>query len=432
MSPDASPLHPVTETAVQGVPGAEGRWQPTRAGAINSWAWSDEVLFFAGGWLALAGPNGSGKSLTASMLITVLLDAEISQKALSVSGKAGGTLASRHTDRNEQEDRTGLWWLEYGYRDEHTGQTRYMTTGMWLRSTGGKLQRAFFIVPARVGHELALRRERATVKIDDLGGQLAALGGRLFLSSAVPRSALAGVPLILGDEHEFRDAVRTHLFAPLNEIQFEALVGVLRSLRSVRTAEAISPKEMRQVLTDALPALEPDRLKVVADAMARISELEKQLDQSRKEARLLAQTDKHYRSYRSAVAQLQAAELAAANNAYDEQTRQARQASHDLERAQATAEDIQRRLSRKYEGVSRLGRAVRRRGDAQGPRGGRAAPSRGTRRRAGRHRRRRRGAGRAGRHRCRYGDGRLRGIGFESAPGAGSSARFRRAAAAGR
>ncbi|MEV0668115.1 SbcC/MukB-like Walker B domain-containing protein [Actinomadura luteofluorescens] len=354
MSPAANPLHPVTETAVLGVPGAEGRWQPTRAGAINSWAWSDEVLFFAGGWLALAGPNGSGKSLTASMLITVLLDAEISQKALSVSGKASGTLASRHTDRNEQEDRTGLWWLEYGYRDEHTGQTRYMTTGMWLRSTGGKLQRAFFIVPGRVGHELTLRRDRTTVKIDDLGGQLAALGGRLFLSSAVPRSALAGVPLSLGDEHEFRDAVRNHLFAPLNEIQFEALVGVLRSLRSVRTAEAISPKEMRQVLTDALPALEPDRLKVVADAMARISELEKHLDQSRKEARLLAQTDKHYRSYRSAVAQLQAAELAAANNAYDEQTRQARQASHDLERAQATAGGIQRRLSRKYEGVSRL------------------------------------------------------------------------------
>ena len=100
-----------------GYPGAEGRWQPTRAGVVNSWAWADETFLFADGWLALTGPNGSGKSLTASMLVTVLLDADVSQTALSVSGKAAGTLTSRHTDRNERDDKTGIWWLEYGLRD---------------------------------------------------------------------------------------------------------------------------------------------------------------------------------------------------------------------------------------------------------------------------------------------------------------------------
>lgn len=131
-----------------GTPGAEGRWQPTRAGIVNSWAWASEELYFCDGWLALVGPNGSGKSLTASMLITVLLDADTSQTALSVSGKAAGTLTSRHTDFNDREDRTGIWWLEYGLHDPASDTTRHMTTGLWLRATAGNLHRAFFLTPA--------------------------------------------------------------------------------------------------------------------------------------------------------------------------------------------------------------------------------------------------------------------------------------------
>ncbi|MGK5552899.1 SbcC/MukB-like Walker B domain-containing protein [Actinomadura kijaniata] len=342
------------ETATFGEPGVTGRWQPTRAGAVNSWAWADETLWFADGWLALAGPNGSGKSLTASMLITVLLDAETSQKALSVSGKASGTLASRHTDRREQEDRTGAWWLEYGLRDETSGRTEYLTTGMWLRAVGGKLHRAFFLVPARVGRDLALRRENEAVRIDDLAEQLAARRGGLFTSSSKLRPPAAAKLPSVDDEHEFRHAVRTRLFAPLNEIQFDALVSVLRSLRSVRTAEAISPERMRQVLTDALPALEPDQLKVVADTMERISELEKQLDRSRTEADLLATVERRYRSYRNAITQLQAAELAAANTAYDDQTRAARQANESLTAAKRTVREIDERLRETRGEVARL------------------------------------------------------------------------------
>lgn len=170
-----------------GIPGAEGRWQPTRAGAVNSRARADETLRFADGWLALAGPNGSGKSLTASMLVTVLLDAETTQTALSVSGKASGTLTSRHTDRNDREDRSGAWWLEYGLRNASTGRTKYLTTGLWLRSTGSELQRAFFIVPGRTGDDLLPRRDRDAVRITDLTDQLAALGGELFTSSSALR-----------------------------------------------------------------------------------------------------------------------------------------------------------------------------------------------------------------------------------------------------
>ncbi|MDT0382128.1 SbcC/MukB-like Walker B domain-containing protein [Streptomyces sp. DSM 42041] len=326
--------HPATTMAL-GQPGAEGRWQPTRAGIVNSWAWASEDLLFADGWLTLAGPNGSGKSLTASMLVTVLLDADTSQTALSVSGKAAGTLTSRHTDFNDREDRTGAWWLEYGLRDADTGEVTYLTTGLWLRATGGHLHRAFFLTPGRIGSDLLLQRDREPTRIDDLAGQLAAGGGELFTASPSLRTkALAHLPVV-SDERDYRHTIRTRLFAPLDEVQFDALIAVLRSLRSLRTAEAISPTRMRQVLTDALPALDTESLTLIAEAMERIAELETQLQRTREEAKLLQSTDRAYRRYLTTVAQTQAAALTAANTEFDDQTRRTRETTAQVKEAQA-------------------------------------------------------------------------------------------------
>ncbi|EIV92598.1 SbcC/MukB-like Walker B domain-containing protein [Frankia sp. QA3] len=339
MTVPRQPSHPTlavppnSAEAEVGRPVRDGRWQPTRAGVVNSWAWADEQLLFADGWLALAGPNGSGKSLTASMLVTLLLDADSSQRALSVSGEATGTLLSRHTDRNDREDRTGTWWIEYGRRDAN-GLVDYLTTGLWLRSVGGALHRAFFVTPARVGAGLDLHHERVPVPVEKLAEQLATTHGQLFTSSSRLRPK-AAAHLSVADEDQYRPHLLARLFAPLDDVQFEALVGVLRSLRSVRTAEAISPNDMSRVLTDALPALDGDRLVVVAEAMERISDLEEQLQRTLEETRLLARTDEFYRRYVNAVTAAEAAHLAKAVTVFDDQTRLAREAAHALERANA-------------------------------------------------------------------------------------------------
>ncbi|MFJ2901943.1 SbcC/MukB-like Walker B domain-containing protein [Streptomyces sp. NPDC087212] len=319
-----------------GVPVAEGRWQPTRAGVVNSWAWAEEELLFADGWLTLAGPNGSGKSLSASMLVTVLLDADVSQTALSVSGKAAGTLLSRHTDRDEQQDRTGVWWLEYGRRTDGRA-VEYVTTGLWLRAVGKAVHRVFFLARGRVGEQLRLQVDREPVRIGDLAAQLASCQGQAFTSSASSaasnRARLSEHLRVVGDEHDYRRAVREELFAPLDEVQFDALVGVLRSLRSVRTAEAISAAEMGRLLSSALPALDGERLTVIAQAMERISELEDQLERARAEEKLLQGAERAYRRYVEAVAVVEAASLIAANTGFDAQTRRERQASEEAQQA---------------------------------------------------------------------------------------------------
>jgi hypothetical protein len=130
----------------------------------------------------------------------------------------------------------------------------------------------------------------------------------------------------------------------LDEVQFEALIGVLRSLRSVRTAEAISPTRMREVLTEALPALEPDHLKLIAEAMQRIAELEDQLERAQNEARLLKDTHHSYRGYLTSIARLQAAELSAAQNTFDDQTRLSKNAEAQLQTARASEEAAESQL----------------------------------------------------------------------------------------
>ncbi|MEU4563945.1 SbcC/MukB-like Walker B domain-containing protein [Actinoplanes sp. NPDC023936] len=330
------------EEQVTDGPMATGRWQPTRAGAVNSWAWTDETFVFADGWLALAGPNGSGKSLTASMLVTVLLDGEVSQKALSVSGEAAGTLIDRHTDRNAKEDRTGAWWLEYGYRDPDSGETRYLSTGLWLRSQSSGLQKAFFLSPGRVGTDLILQQRRDPVTIDGLAEQVAAAGGRLFTSHERLTSKIREYGNV-ADENQYRDAIRTTLFAPLDSVQFDALVGVLRSLRSVRTAEAISPNQMRAVLTDALPALDPRALQFIADTMERIADLEEQLKRARAEIRQLEQSEQHYQRYIDAVIAEEAGQLAHAQTVFDDHARQTRLAEQQRDTAEADAERVNQR-----------------------------------------------------------------------------------------
>ena len=116
-------------------------------------------------------------------------------------------------------------------------------------------------------------------------------------------------------------------------MQFEALVSVLRSLRSVRTAEAISLKQMRDVLTDALPALDPDRLTVIAESMERIADLENQLQRTRTETSLLDSADKAYQRYLAAVAQREAAALIAANADFADLARKERDAAATLKAA---------------------------------------------------------------------------------------------------
>ena len=158
----------------------------------------------------------------------------------------------------------------------------------------------------------------------------------------------------ISPEGSYRNAVRVRLFDPLDEVQYDALLSVLRTLRSVRTAEKISARDMLDVLTGALPALEQGKLSEIAAAMQRIASLESQLTDTKEQSRKLADTDRVYELYRQAVALTVAAALRSANTEFDNQTRQQRSAQEDLARAETAAEQARQALGQVELELARL------------------------------------------------------------------------------
>ncbi|WP_033354787.1 SbcC/MukB-like Walker B domain-containing protein [Kitasatospora aureofaciens] len=332
-------------------PAAVGRWQPTRAGAVNSWQWSEEQFLYSSGWLALVGMNGSGKSLTSGVLCPTFIDGEISSKSLSASGEAAGTLTSIHTQGRSGPAKTGAWWQEYGRTDsgpDGRNCTQWLTAGLWLKTGGGErssLERAWFLVPARVHAGLTLAREGMPVDIEDLAAQLAEHGGLLFTSNTRLENACKDHAAVVRGEDEYPEAVRTAMYQPLDASQIEALGSVLRALRSVQANDKVSPSSMRATLTSALPSLDVARVQSLADALAKTEQLQNRLRDARREQEVLNSIRKFYRRYVAAAA------ASAAVGLRDDHARHG-----ELVAAEAA---LKERKAQQEEGLQAAGEAIR-------------------------------------------------------------------------
>ncbi|MFJ8676376.1 SbcC/MukB-like Walker B domain-containing protein [Streptomyces sp. NPDC093589] len=298
---------PGATTAIDPHPGVRGRWQPTRCGVVNSWKWANEQFFYGSGWLAMVGSNGSGKSLTGATFCPTLIDGDVSQRSLSASGLSAGTLHSTHTLGHAGPPRVGVWWQEYGFTSpegEADQGTRWLTVGMWLRSRGGTnttVDRAWFIVPARVGVGIVLERDRSPVSIEDLAEQLAQCDGQLFTSDQLAKGARKHLSVV-ADESSFAEATRATMYGPLDADQVDALTTVLRALRSVQANDKVSPTYMQSTLTSALPALDGVKVKRLAEALAKTEQLQNRLGSAKSEHAVLSKIASSYKRYARAVA----------------------------------------------------------------------------------------------------------------------------------
>jgi hypothetical protein len=301
--------------SVDAEPGAIGRWQPVRAGVVNSWAWIDEQFLFRDGWTALVGPNGSGKSLTSGQWFPTMLDGDVRPSALSMSQRGGGTLAERHHNRNPDREKTGLWWLEFGLRGTNE-VTQWLTLGLWIRWRGANSDRAelaWFIVPARVGGELILQRDAVPVDIDGLTEQLTALDGQMFTSHDRLLKAANRQRTRVQDDSAYAEAVRAQLFPMIDSDQMDAMTSVLRALRSVRVNDRMTANEMHSTLTSALPALPSQYTGLLANNLGQLEDLQGKVDKAGRERDLLVRLSGLYVRYAdNAAAVIAYAVLAAA------------------------------------------------------------------------------------------------------------------------
>ncbi|MCM3920124.1 hypothetical protein ND748_00235 [Frankia sp. AiPs1] len=304
---------------VDALPTAVGRWQPVRAGVVNSWAWVDEQFLFHDGWSALVGPNGSGKSLTSGQWFPTLIDGDTSTSALSMSQRGAGTLAERHHNRTPGREKTGAWWLEFGFQTPD-GDLRWMTLGLWIRWRGQKseaLERVWFVTSRRVGVDLHLQSEGDPVDIDGLCEQLPPGDAQIFTSQERLLKAASKHGAAVNEEAAYADAVRLELFPGTDRDQMAALTTVLRALRSVRVNDRMTAAEMQDTLTSALPAVPTQYVELLAKNLAQSNDLLDKVNKAKQEHELLNRLSKAYGRYADTAAAATAHALLDAHGAVE-------------------------------------------------------------------------------------------------------------------
>lgn len=300
----------------------EDRWQPARAGLVNVWQYTNEILEFERGRLVLFGPNGSGKTMALELLLPFLLDAKGQPGRLSTSGRDRGGLWERVTGYDDGQPRTGYVWIEFA-RNEET-----FTAGVRLRAKpAGGGTKHWFTTPGRVGMDLEL--------LDDASRPLSV---EQLQDAVGPQGRLWG-----SDTSGYRQAVRRTLFPGWSEERLEALVSTLLVVRKQNVTDGLSPARLSELLSEALPPLDDMELGRVADGFADLDRRRDQISQLEAEVaatRRLAQANGRYAL---AVSARVVGDVVSATTAFDNVAREVRRLQEQLTRYEALVRELELR-----------------------------------------------------------------------------------------
>src|SRR6266545_1714574 len=309
---DGQDRHPGDRSGGLPLPGHE-RWQPLRAGLVDLFLYDDEEFRFRDGHLLLRGNNGTGKSKVLALMLPFLLDGELAPHRVEPDADPGKRMEWNLLLGGRYQERLGYTWLELG-RLAEDGSPAYLTLGCGLKAVAGRgiAARWFFVTTRRVGVDLRLVSQVGTALVRDRLVEALGDSGRVF------------------DHAEaYRRAVDEHLFH-LGPERYDALVNLLIQLRAPQLSKRPDADKLSRALSQALGPVDQA---VLADVAESFHDLEQQRD----ELRGLQETRGHverflgrYRHYAHIAARRQAAELRAAQSAYEATNRQLVAVRHDL------------------------------------------------------------------------------------------------------
>ncbi len=304
---------------------------PTRAGILNVWRYYDEVFEFHEGRLLLRGPNGSGKSKALELLLPFLFDANLRAHRLSTFGTAERTMHWNMMGEGATgTTRVGYVWLEFGARDE---PERWFTCGVRLQASThtSTVHPDYFTTALRIGAEsdstaadfLALTTEGRPLTRPALEARLGARGR------------------VHDNAGDYREALRTTLFAGLSEQRYDALITALLQLRTPKLSQRLDPGLLSTLLSKALPPLGQDEIADLAEGFERLDAQRERLARLEREVDVTRGLARQQRAYARRVLRANAAALLSATSELEKLSATAKQSAEEFERVERGIGDRQ-------------------------------------------------------------------------------------------
>ncbi|MGI8311070.1 TIGR02680 family protein [Saccharopolyspora hattusasensis] len=226
------------------------RWRLHRGGIVNIWQYAETTFDLGGGRAIFQGTNGSGKSRTLELLLPLCLDGDLRQ----LGSKGFDTVSIRRLMLDEYPggpNRIGYAWIEL-HRETpgggaNGGTEEFLTCGIGVKAskTSQSISDSWrFITGRRVGINLHL------VGTD-----------RVPLGSAQLRELL-GADCVL-DDQAFRAKVAASVYG-VPAARYGDLLHLQRTLRNPDVGLKVLEGQLEQILSDALPPLDPGLIERLA------------------------------------------------------------------------------------------------------------------------------------------------------------------------
>ena len=248
------------------------RWKMNRIGFVNFWLYDEEIFELKDGKLLIRGSNGSGKSVTTQSIVSFILDGDRSPERLDPFGSTGRKMEYYFLQDGEKDEQTGYIFLEL-----KKGSTeQYLTLGIGQKASKGK-QMSFwgFILNdgRRIGVDFELYR--------DSGGVKTPFSEKDLLRRLGDKNKFATT------QREYIEMVNKELFGFSQIGYYKKLINFLLKIRTSKLSTGIKPVDVYRILKDSLQVLEDDDLRILADTLETMDNMQMNNEERQREMKSL-------------------------------------------------------------------------------------------------------------------------------------------------
>jgi len=319
---------------------ATDRWQPLRAGVVNLWEFDVAEYWLAGGRAQFVGQNQSGKSTLMALTTLILLAGDLDRQLVDTFGQQHKAFRYYVEPTDDPQDRRdtststsrGWAWVEYGRLTG--GRARFFTCLLYAQAKRGanEFVRTWAVCggpgrdeAARVRAGLDLHQGAAVRQPSDLEH---APGFRIAHSGT-----------------EYKTWVARDLFGFTDQSRLDAVVRMLKVLRTPHLGQRLDPDFFTAQMREALPAIAQTEIDELAEGWDQLDALAAERDHAEAARDAVnSYLRRAWNPWADTVLRRHADDLAASVTRFDNVTRAVRAAEETLAVARGLADGLANRL----------------------------------------------------------------------------------------